>query len=1001
MLAFANRLSDFSKITLVGAISVCLAVLPACQRDRDPANSIHVSKDKDVNSPLPKTLATSGDSAEALFLKRDYDSAARQVQRELIAMPSDPGLTLLAAKIEAARGNTQLALDITESLTAHPTLAKEVSILRYSQSQLLDNEDEAQRSLERLCRDEPNNLQWFQELWQLLNRRGMRHEASALADTLCQAGAANDQQMFSLIRRTDSFPATLRAQQRPEELFSSGLGLARWYFTQGQYPQAISELKEQQILTAEFMQRSDAKAALALYGRLLAESQLYEQMPSWHAACDETVRIYGDYWAAMGSFLIDQGKSEAAARALLEAVYQNPTDRVCFQRLGRVLDALGRADDAISFRAAGILISETESLEKILRNHPSDPERRNAMAQKLMQLYRPFESLQWAQSRLAPNDLRTKTMMQQQRQKLQSHPLAKTMASQAALMELDRDAFQLGDAIETAFGALAAVSERVSAAQALAIPRLVNVAPQAGLDFQWYADTDLTLDSIAIYQSIGGGVAVLDYDRDGWPDVYCAQGSGKPPQGRSTRSNQLFRNLAGKFVDVTTGASADDWNYSSGQAAGDVNQDGFADIFVGNLGPNRLLINQGDGTFRDATKSLGNHADAFTTSLAIADLDGDALPDLFECNYIEMEGGFTRPRIGPDGLEVQTSPLEHFAQSDRWFRNQGDATFTEKTIDSAIAQPGTSLGVLVADFDGDGANEVFVGNDERPNHFLKCQPDGQFRNFADLLGCAYGFSGAATGCMGIAAGDFNRDGRLDVHVTNFLDEPANLYLQSPHGGFQDAAKRFRIDIASQPYVGFGTKAVDLDRNGWLDLAVTNGHIFDMRRFDLPFKMPPQLLISQGNQFELAPVQDPSGYWQKNYLGRSMNLIDFDRDGALDLIIGHLDAPLALLHNETTSSGSWLQFELVGVHSERDAIGAKITVLTDRGEWRQWVSAGDGYLSSDERVVDFGLDDAKAVLSVQIDWPSGGRQRFAGPLLGRRYLAIENSSQLTMQKNSAH
>ena len=231
----------------------------------------------------------------------------------------------------------------------------------------------------------------------------------------------------------------------------------------------------------------------------------------------------------------------------------------------------------------------------------------------------------------------------------------------------------------------------------------------------------------------------------------------------------------------------------------------------------------------------------------------------------------------------------------------------------------------MTDFDGTGGNEIFVGNDVRPNHFLAHAGENLLVNSADALGVANGFSGAANGCMGIAAADYNLDGTLDLHITNFKQESANLYLQSPSGGFTDFAIRYRLDDLSKPYVGFGTKAIDIDRDGWLDLAVTNGHIFDMRDYGDGFQMPPQFLMNRGTHFESVSVDDDSGYWEQEYLGRSMVMLDFDRDGGSDLMINHLDRPLALLRNETETEGQWLRLELVGTASERDAIGARVVV----------------------------------------------------------------------------
>ena len=245
----------------------------------------------------------------------------------------------------------------------------------------------------------------------------------------------------------------------------------------------------------------------------------------------------------------------------------------------------------------------------------------------------------------------------------------------------------------------------------------------------------------------------------------------------------LTENVAGAFDDVTQLAGVSDFNYSSGIATGDVNQDGFIDLFIGSLGHNRLLINNGDGTFHDATIALGKVDDRFATSLAIADVNSDGLPDLYEAIYIEMDGAFDLPKKDADGRELQPSPLKHFADSDRWFENQGNGLFEARTISRDVAKPGTSLGLIVTDFNGNGQNEVFVGNDVRANHFLVQNGENGFSNAADISGVANGFSGAANGCMGIAPGDYNRDGELDLFITNFSEESANLYIQQTAGGF--------------------------------------------------------------------------------------------------------------------------------------------------------------------------------------------------------------------------
>jgi hypothetical protein len=284
----------------------------------------------------------------------------------------------------------------------------------------------------------------------------------------------------------------------------------------------------------------------------------------------------------------------------------------------------------------------------------------------------------------------------------------------------------------------------------------------------------------------------------------------------------------------------------------------------------------------------------------------------------------------------------------------------------------------------------------RPNHFLVQSGDDRFVNLADSNGLANGFDGAATGCMGIATGDFNRDGRLDLQIANFLDEAANLYLQTEAGDFSDQSVRYGLADLTRPYVGFGTKAVDIDRNGFPDFLVTNGHIFDMRPAE-PYQMPPQLLMSDGRSLQLAQVQDASGYWDQRHLGRTIATLDYDRDGALDFLVGHLDHPLALLHDETAAGGSWVQMELVGTVSERDAIGARVTLKAGGSQFSDWVTAGDGYLCTDQPLLSFALPVADQIDEIQVDWPAGEQQVFTAVQPRHRYLIVEGEAEVLLRQ----
>ena len=998
-------MANFIRLQLVPTLLIAAGILTAagivsvgCNGSNQPAPVPAKPPKEPVVKAEPKGDLVS-QAREDLKAGR-FDKAAELGYQALVESPDSIDASFLTAQVEAARGNYEASAELAGSVPVESRLGKSAIDLRAKVLLQAQKYEEAADVLVTGLKVAPDRLSWKHGAWQVLTRVGRREEASLQASSLTRMGQATESELMSLIGRGRSYPLELPDGADPLKYFSPGLGMARWYSTNEAYRDALKEL------TPQYESGFRNAAARALYGRLLAETQAFEELVRWHTQCDDETEQYGDYWAALGTYFFDQREFSASADALLKAVTIDPTDRVSTQRLAKVFGALKRPTDGEQFRSRGIEISSSESEVKAVSKQPSNARIRQQLTRRILNLGRPFEALHWKLISMPAGAVQQRSIVARQRKQLLQSKDALEMTSASALIGVDPSEFDMTGAMKKLFGDQKMVTQTTNVAvQPLAKPRLVNVASQVGIDFQWYQDTEINIASIPIHESVGGGIGVIDFDLDGWPDVYFMQGSGEPPTDKCTRSNQLVRNIGGRFVDVTNVAQATDFNYSSGIAAGDINQDGFADLFLGSLGHNRLLINNGDGTFTDATDQLGDIADKFSSSLAIADIDGDRLPDLFEAVYIEMKGGFDLPKKDERGRELQPSPLEHYAQSDRWFQSRGDGSFSAHEVGRDIAKPGTGLGVVVTDFNSSGKNAVFVGNDVRPNHYLTYnegdKEGGKMTNASDAMGVANGYAGAANGCMGIASGDFNRDGKIDLHITNFSLESNNLYLQNKLGGFTDLAVRYNIDQPSWPYVGFGTKAFDVDRNGWLDLAVTNGHIFDMRDYGEQFLMPPQLLANRGAKFESVEVDDDSGYWSKTYLGRSMTLIDFDRNGAMDLLIGHLDQPTALLKNETKTQGDWIQFELVGTQSERDAIGAKVVLTVGGSTMTQWVIAGDGYFCSDEPVVDFGLGTQAKVDQVEIHWPSGKRQVFNNPDLRRRYLLVEGQARALPRVAIAH
>lgn len=979
-----------------------------------------------IPAGVDKPADFTGDTSEQLTAQinralaaGEIDRAIQSADRALIQSPDHPMVQFAAAKAYVSADKIDQGIELLKSILSKPkpigappsnhsdiagtnTLAQAAKLFsktifsKTRSRKASANNDEVTSALlvlRGVVDQYPSNLPLRRELWAVLNRLGLREDASRMADQLCAAGLANREDLISLLQRNLCFPLDLPPNSDPEEYFELGLGMARWLHANDQLHDAIEQLRN-------YPRAESQQAEIALLGRLLFESQQHESFSEWILSCNAQTQQLNDFWAALGTYFLDQHEHAAATRALMEALLRDPTDERSAHRLAKSLDALGRSQDAEQARHRAVLIVQLKQEASSLQL--SGNSAASAIVDQLLELGRPFEALSWKIQGATKNQINLITSYREQLRQLSQNPDAIGMAFEMSQLDLAREQFKIPKDLLQSYArkdtktnsqpAVGKTGGSVSSQNQVAIAlQLVDQAEERGIDFQWFADIENNLSEIPLHEVLGGGAAVIDYQLDGWPDIYLAQGSGEPPSSRSTRSNQLFRNLSGAFRSITTESQTSDYHYSSGIASGDVNQDGFPDLWIGNLGPNRLLINNGDGTFHDESQSLGTSGDRFTSSVAIADLNGDHFPDLFEVAYVEMDGGFRLPEVGPDGKAIVPSPLSFYAASDRWYENLGNGKWREHLIAGDGIEPGTGLGLLISDLDDDGRNEVFVANDGRANHYLKIQPNGDFTNLADLSGLAAGFDGGFSACMGVAAADFDHDGRLDLHVSNFSHQSNHHYLQLREQMFTDLAIKYRHADWSSPYVGFGLKAADLDRNGWMDLIATNGHIFDLRERGEPLEMPAQVILNREGRFAPTATEAWSDYWQKPHVGRSVTKIDFNRDQRTDFIITHLDDPLALLENQTQISGNWLQLELIGTDSERDAIGTKVVLKAGNERWSEWITAGDGYLSCDQKLMDFGLGATSIVDRIEVHWPSGTTQKFNSIDTNHRLLIIEGQT----------
>ncbi|MBC7818045.1 MAG: CRTAC1 family protein, partial [Planctomycetaceae bacterium] len=536
-------------------------------------------------------------------------------------------------------------------------------------------------------------------------------------------------------------------------------------------------------------------------------------------------------------------------------------------------------------------------------------------------------------------------------------------------------------------------------------------ATQTGLHFTYHNGAS-SGDLESMYEMNGGGVAVLDYDGDHWPDLFFTQGGRLPPAPFDPSfGDQLFRNLGGdqiesgnqpanQFFNVSSQAGIQDIGYGQGVTVGDFDNDGFPDLYVGNIGTNQLYRNNGDGTFADVTADSGTTAGGWTSSCVFADLNQDGLPDLYVVTYLGGDDLAKRPCSKRQRLRC--APLDYPAEQDRLYLNLGDGRFRDVTETSGLVAPdGRGLGVVAADFDGSRRLSLFVANDMSANFFFRNETSApeaiKFQEQGLLNGLAFDDQGASKACMGVAAGDYNGDGRLDLFVTNFYRQFNDFYVQQPDGSFRDLSRKTNLADSSFLMLGWGTQFIDGELDGYPDLILTNGHVHDPLDPQIPYRMPPQYYRNQGNStFGEIPRMLLGEFFQRDHHGRSLVRIDWNRDGREDVCISHLNDAVALLTNRTEHPGNYLSIRLVGVDSSREAIGSTVRIRSGQQTWARQLTAGDGFHASNERRLVFGLGRQTQVDSVEVTWPSGFRQGFQNLNVNQEWLLIENRPPVQLQ-----
>lgn len=809
------------------------------------------------------------------------------------------------------------------------------------------------------------------------HRQGRTGEARALVETLW--GQATDRagmlrQMWLLDDDPTQFEG-IRADLEHAGRLAPGddrvwLGRANLAIRTGQYPEAESWL-------------------IACLQRRPEDPAVWRAWLEWARACgrpDEAARAAAHLPAgelapaevlALRAWLASRRGDDDAERQALEALIgERPADTVALERLAVLAIARGQTEQAIEYRRRKAEIDRSKDRYRQALHQSPQPGAEANLARMAEQLGRRFEAYGWWSLAVHRDPGRPEFRSALEALTPQAKPKGTAAASGRTLADL---------LPELPAGPL-------PREEAPAGPPLVftDDAEAAGLKFTF---ENGATPARQLPETMAGGIAVLDYDGDGWLDVYAVQGGPFPPRtGAPGPGDRLFRNRGdGTFEDVTerSGVATLPRAYGHGIAAGDYDNDGHTDLFRTGWRSYALFRNRGDGTFEDVTEVAGLGGDRdWPTSAAFADLDNDGDLDLYVCHYLAWDADHPRVCRDPSASDrpIYCHPRDFAALPDHLWRNDGGRFVDVTAAAGVVDREGRGLGVVAGDLDGDDRVDLFVANDTTANFLFRNCGGLRFEETGLGSGVAANSEGGFQAGMGVACGDLDGDGRPDLAVTNFYGESTTLFRNLGDNLFGDATAPLGLAASSRFLLGFGVSFLDADNDGRLDLATANGHVNDYRP-RVPYAMPARLLTG-GPGGRLTDVSALAGApWQVPRVGRGLAVADLDNDGAPDLLLVSQDGPLAFFHNRTRG-GHRVTIALEGTASNRDGVGARVTVVA--GGRRQVAQrlGGGSYLSACDGRLHFGLGVADRVNSLEVRWPSGRVDRFSGLAADAAYLLRE-------------
>ena len=538
-----------------------------------------------------------------------------------------------------------------------------------------------------------------------------------------------------------------------------------------------------------------------------------------------------------------------------------------------------------------------------------------------------------------------------------------------------------------------------------AIPQLEDVSAKAGITFKHTSDPAKKY----IVESMSGGVILLDYDRDGWLDIYFTNAPSVEMalKGQKSRGALYRNNHDGTFADVTDKAGIATPCFAMGGAVGDYDNDGWPDMYVTCFGGNVLYHNNGDGTFTDVTAKAKVADGRWSTGASFGDYDGDGFVDLMVTNYVDFRlddlPGFGKaPNCKYRGIDVQCGPRGLKGAGDALFHNNGDGTFNEVSKEAGVDDPDGyyGLGVLWADFNNTGRPDIYVANDSTPKFLYKNQGQGKFKDIGIESGTAVSEDGSEQASMGIAIGDYNHTGRPSLYVTNFSDENDLLYRNDGNWNFSEVSFPSGAALPSLPFVKWGTAFADIDNDGWLDLITANGHVYpqvDTLPSGAGYREPKLLQMNQKDG-TFCDASDQAGpALKEKRVSRGVAVGDLFNDGNMDVVISDLDGAPMILKNHGIPNRHWVSLELAGSKSNRLALNARVRIVAGGVTQTDEIHSGGSYLSQNDLRVHFGLGSATKIDRLEVYWPSGGTDVVKDLAADQFYWILEGKGSVPAQQ----